>query len=62
MHVTNPSQAIQKPQGRDAAIQIIDYGNPLSVVMRGMAKPNYNTLIEILAPVVFAALFLSFLF
>ena len=60
MHITNPSQTNSNPQGRDAAIQIINGINTVAVVMRGMRVPSHNTLIEIVAPIAFAALVLSF--
>ena len=62
MQIDNQSQTNTNPQGRDAAIQIINNIDTVAVVTRGLKMPSHNTLIEILAPLAFAALVLSFFF
>lgn len=62
MQIENQSQTNTNTQGRDAAIQIINNIDTVAVVTRGLKMPSHNTLIEILAPLAFAALVLSFFF
>ena len=61
MQIEDQSQTNTNTQDRDAAIQIINNIDTVAVVTRGLKMLSHNTLIEILAPLAFAALILSFI-